>query len=164
MITVRNGTLGSAMTFTSYAAQRSLDGSRSAVAAKRSRSPALAGLQGEDYLMALRSSPAYMAMLREQWAQENDVQLDVASKWWKPQVEEPAPVLRSSPTPFSPEAQADKFAALPIGGAEDAKLRERVILRHPACTGWFTHVYQSRNALLGIQAANQSAYFAHYPL
>ncbi|WP_421308041.1 replication endonuclease [Aeromonas veronii] len=144
-------------TFTSYAAQRSLDGSRSAVAAKRSRSPALAGLQGEDYLMALRSSPAYMAMLREQWAQENDVQLDVATQWWKPQAQEPAPVLRSSPTPFSPEAQADKFAALPIGGAEDAKLRERVILRHPACTGWFTHVYQSRNALLGIQAANQSA-------
>lgn len=158
MITVRNGTLGSAMTFTSYAAQRSLDGSRSAVAAKRSRSPALAGLQGEDYLVALRSSPAYMAMLREQWSQENNVQLDVAPKWWKAQVaEQSAPEISTSPAPFSPEAVADKFAALPIGGADDAKLRERVVLRHPACVGWFTHVYQSRNALLGVQAANESA-------
>ena len=143
--------------FTSYAAQRSLDGSRSAAPAKRSRSPSLAGLKGEDYLMALRASPAYMAMLREDWAQDNNVQLDVATKWWKTPVAEPAPVLRSSPAPFSPEAVADKFAALPIGGAEDAKLRERVVLRHPACNGWFSHVYQSRNALLGIQAANESA-------
>ncbi|MEM0553831.1 MULTISPECIES: replication endonuclease [Aeromonas] len=142
--------------FVSYAAQRSLDGSRSAAPAKRSRSPSLAGLKGEDYLMALRSSPAYMDMLREDWAQDNNVQLDVATKWWKAPAAEPAPVLRSSPAPFSPEAVADKFAALPIGGAEDAKLRERVVLRHPACNGWFSHVYQSRNALLGVQAANES--------
>ncbi|WP_421333674.1 replication endonuclease [Aeromonas veronii] len=143
--------------FTSYASQRSLDGSRSAAPAKRSRSPSLAGLKGEDYLMALRASPAYMDMLREDWAQDNNVQLDVATKWWKAPVAEPAPVLRSSPAPFSPEAVADKFAALPIGGAEDAKLRERVVLRHPTCNGWFSHVYQSRNALLGIQAANAAA-------
>ncbi|WP_421268625.1 replication endonuclease [Aeromonas veronii] len=142
--------------FTSYASQRSLDGSRSAAPAKRSRSPSLAGLKGEDYLMALRASPAYMDMLRENWAQDNNVQLDVATKWWKTPAAEPAPVLRSSPAPFSPEAVADKFAALPIGGAEDAKLRERVVLRHPACNGWFSHVYQARNSLLGIQAANES--------
>ncbi|WP_415870056.1 replication endonuclease [Aeromonas caviae] len=111
----------------------------------------------DQYYMRLRSTPAYMAMLREQWAQENNVQLDVATKWWKVQAaDEPAPVLRASPAPFSPEAQADKFAALPIGTTEDAKLRERVVLRHPACVGWFTHVYQSRNALLGVQAANEA--------
>ena len=156
MITSTNVTLGSAMTFTSYAAQRSLDGSRKAVISHSSRSPSLAGLKGEEYYMALRSSPAYMAMLREQWAQDNNVQLDVATKWWKAQEPTPAEVVRTSPAPFSPEAQADKFAALPIGGADDAKLRERVVLRHPACVGWFTHVYQSRNALLGVQAANEA--------
>ncbi|MBC8670712.1 hypothetical protein H2135_07485 [Aeromonas hydrophila] len=118
--------------FTSYAAQRTLDGSRKAVISHPSRAPSLADLKGEDYLMALRSSPAYMAMLREDYAAEHGVQPDVATKWWKVQAaEEPAPVLRFSPAPFSPEAMADKFAALPIGTDEDAKFRERVVLRHP---------------------------------
>lgn len=144
-------------TFTSYSAQRTLDGSRKAVISHPSRAPSLAGLKGEDYLMALRSSPAYMAMLREEYAAEHGVQPDVASKWWKAQATEaPAPVLRTSPAPFSPEAMADRFAALPIGTDEDAHFRERVVLRHPALIGWFTHVYQSRNALLGVQAANEA--------
>ncbi|MGY3958752.1 replication endonuclease [Aeromonas popoffii] len=156
-IQVADGRLGSSMTFTSYAAQRTLDGSRAAVISKPHRSPSLAGLKGEEYLTALRSSEPYMAMLREQWAQDNGVQLDVATKWWRPQVAAPVEVVRGSPAPFSAEAQADKFAALPIGGADDAKLRERVVLRHPACVGWFTHVYQSRNALLGVQSANEAA-------
>ena len=56
--------------------------------------------------------------------------------------------------PFSPETVADKFAALPIGTASCAIFREKIALRHPALIGWFTHVYQSRNALLGLQAAN----------
>ncbi|HFK2923928.1 TPA: replication endonuclease [Aeromonas hydrophila] len=143
--------------FTSYAAQRTLDGSRKAVISHPSRAPSLAGLKGEDYLMALRSSPAYMAMLREEYAAEHGVQPDVASKWWRGQATEaPAPVLRTSPAPFSPEAMADRFASLPIGTDEDAHFRERVVLRHPALIGWFTHVYQSRNALLGVQAANEA--------
>ena len=33
-------------------------------------------------------------------------------------------------------------------------IQEKIALRHPALIGWFTHVYQSRNALLGLQAAN----------
>ncbi|MGY3943744.1 replication endonuclease [Aeromonas tecta] len=111
----------------------------------------------DDYYMRLRSSQTYMAMLREDYAAENGVQLDVAPKWWKAQVAAPAEVVRTNPAPFSPEAMADKFAALPIGSAEDAKFRERVVLRHPSCVGWFTHVYQSRNALLGVQAANEAA-------
>ncbi len=156
-ILATSGRNGMAMTFTSYAAQRTLDGSRKAVISHPSRAPSLAGLKGEDYLMALRSSPAYMAMLREEYAAEHGVQPDVASKWWKGQATEaPAPVLRTSPAPFSPEAMADRFAALPIGTDEDAHFRERVVLRHPALIGWFTHVYQSRNALLGVQAANEA--------
>ena len=156
-ILATSGRNGMAMTFTSYAAQRTLDGSRKAVISHPSRAPSLAGLKGEDYLMALRSSPAYMAMLREEYVAEHGVQPDVATKWWKGQATEaPASVLRTSPAPFSPEAMADRFAALPIGTDEDAHFRERVVLRHPALIGWFTHVYQSRNALLGVQAANEA--------
>ncbi|MBC8674258.1 hypothetical protein H2136_19705 [Aeromonas hydrophila] len=41
------------------------------------------------------------------------------------------PLFCAFPCPFSPEAMADKFAALPIGTDEDAKFRERVVPATP---------------------------------
>ena len=67
-------------TFTSYAAQRSLDGSRKAVISHSSRSPSLAGLKGEEYYMALRSSEPYMAMLRQQWVEDQKAALPLDLK------------------------------------------------------------------------------------
>lgn len=141
--------------FTSYAARRSLDVSHKA---KAPLSLLAAPVQTADEL----TPEEYLEKLQnERGLCEDDVAIlhRVYSDGYQATtvaLERPIPALPFNPVPFSPEAQADKFAALPIGGAQDAKLRERVILRHPACTGWFTHVYQSRNALLGIQAANES--------
>ncbi len=67
-------------TFTSYAAQRTLDGSRNALFSRPLRSPSLAGLQGDDYLLALRSSEPYMAMLRQQWVEDQKAALPLDLK------------------------------------------------------------------------------------
>ncbi|QXB54187.1 replication endonuclease [Aeromonas sp. FDAARGOS 1415] len=150
-----NGRHGMGMTFTSYAAQRTLDGSRKAPTRPTLlATPVLTAdeLTPEEYLGKLQS---------ERGLQDEDVQLlhrIYADGYQKTTVAlaSPAPARPFTPVPFSAEAVADKFAALPIGTAEDAKLRERVVLRHPSCVGWFTHVYQSRNALLGVQAANEA--------
>lgn len=146
------------ITFTSYAAQRTLDGSRKAKV-NAPLSLLAAPVQTADELTPqeyLEKLQAERGLCEDDVAILHRVYVD-GYQATTVALERPIPVRPFNPVPFSPEAAADKFAALPIGGADDAKLRERVVLRHPSCVGWFTHVYQSRNALMGVQAANEAA-------
>ncbi|WP_368165947.1 replication endonuclease, partial [Aeromonas sp. R9-1] len=78
--------------FTSYAAQRSLDGSRSAAFSVGAARPVpLSHLEGDEYYQALRSSEPYIAMLREQWHQENPS--PVVPFWGEPVSPPPALTL-----------------------------------------------------------------------
>ena len=138
-------------TFISYAAQRSLDGSRSAVAAKRSRSPALAGLQGEDYLMALRSSPAYMDMLREEWAQEQAAlkPVDLKSVY----ADKDSDHIRVGSFAYLDDKALLKYGD--INAPEHCQHRHDMTVRNHYLLPWFRSAYSQALEYAGLLEANQ---------
>lgn len=137
--------------FTSYADQQTLNGSRSAVFATRTRSPSLSGLKGEDYLMALRSSPAYMDMLREDWAQEQAALKPVDLK--AVYADKDTDHIRVGSFAYLDDKALLKYGD--INAPEHCQHRRDMTVRNHYLLPWFRSAYSQALEYSGLLEANQ---------
>lgn len=137
--------------FTSYADQHTLNGSRSAVFATRPRSPSLSGLKGEDYLMALRSSPAYMDMLREDWAQDQAALKPVDLK--AVYADKDSDHIRVGSFAYLDDKALLKYGD--INAPEYCQHRRDMTVRNHYLLPWFRSAYSQALEYAGLLEANQ---------